>query len=57
MKAKETGHAEIKVILKYGLITIQHGSTGEVLRQFEAVKGSWDIIWEGINKAEQNANV
>lgn len=47
----EKGAASIKIELANGIITVYHGTDGDILLQFPAVEGSWDIIWQGIKTA------
>ena len=51
---KVAGEASIKIELKAGVITVFHGTDGDILTQFMADAESWDAIWEGINKARKH---
>jgi len=49
------GAASIKIELKDGIITVYHGTDGNVLKQFRANENSWDTIWQGILNAQSIA--
>lgn len=44
-QAPETGAASVKVELKNSVLTIYHGTSGEVLFQKLAFKGDWAKMW------------
>jgi hypothetical protein len=49
---KNLGAASIRVELANNVITVYHGTDGDILKQFPATAESWDIIWQGINDAK-----
>ena len=49
MTQVERGEASIKIDLTDGMITVYHGTDGDVLHQVKnARKGSWDKLWKAI---------
>lgn len=45
MITKERGHAEIRVLLKDGEITVFHHEGQEVLYSEPVREGAWDALW------------
>jgi hypothetical protein len=45
------GAASIKIELADGIITVNHGTDGNILKQFRANENSWNLIWQGITNA------
>lgn len=49
---KERGHASFTAELSEGVITIKHGTDGDILAEWTAETGDWDRIWEVIRALE-----
>ena len=45
-ETKERGHAEIRILLKDGEITVFHTEGDAVLYCEPVRKGAWDALWE-----------
>lgn len=46
------GAAAVKIDLSDGIITVYHGTDGNILKQFRANENSWNLIWQGIENAQ-----
>lgn len=49
------GAAAVKIDLSGGIITVYHGTDGNVLKKFRANENSWNLIWQGILNAQSIA--
>ena len=53
IKGIDAGSAVIVVELRNGNIIVRHGECGTTLKRINKAKvGSWDSLWDAINKIE-----
>ena len=52
----DRGHAEIKIKLQNGIISVIHPKANLVLAKWISAKGDWDTLWHTINTLVKKNN-